>query len=139
MRVKGRLRWGFNLSIGWRALGAAAVGAAVAAGAAAPRGPAPARKAPATPIVWTDLDGRGYGPLQLRAAPATVFLFFSTECPVANAYVPRIRELEDRYYAKGVRFFLVSSHPADTVERMRAYAAERKLVLPLVKDSGAAL
>ncbi|MCC2672786.1 MAG: Peroxiredoxin, partial [Armatimonadetes bacterium] len=93
----------------------------------------------ATPIVWTDLEGRGYTPLFLRAHPATVFLFVSTECPLANAYLPRIQELEARYYQRGVRVFLVDAHPADTLPRLQEYVKSRQLVIPVVKDPEAVL
>lgn len=123
------LRWGGGLAAGALILGVAgAVSYAVAA---------PVKEKTAAqelPIIWTDLDGRGYGPLQLRAAPATVFLFTSIQCPVSEAYVDRIRELENAYYPRGARFFLVSNHPGDPVEALRLHAAERKLVLPIVKD-----
>src|SRR5579872_3746586 len=91
------------------------------------------------PIVWTDLDGRGYGPNSLRAAAATVFVFFSTECPVSNAYMPRLRQAEKDYFPRGVRFFLVNAHPSDTFARIRAYLADRRVTIPVVKDVGYAL
>ncbi len=115
--------------------GAGIVTAALAAPASKAKQAAPAE----IPIIWTDLDGRGYGPIQLRAASATVFIFFSTECPVTEAYLSRIRELENAYYTRGARVFMVSTHPGDTVEKLRKYAADHQLVLPLVKDPDAAL
>lgn len=94
---------------------------------------------PAVPIVWTDLDGRGYGPTQLKAACATVFLFFSTQCPVSESYVPRIRALGQSYFSRRVAFFLVNAHPLDSAARIRGYARARRLQMPLVKDADAAL
>jgi hypothetical protein len=34
-------------------------------------------------------------------------MFFSHECPMSNAYVPRLLELEKHYSAKGVQFVLI--------------------------------
>jgi thiol-disulfide isomerase/thioredoxin len=98
--------------------------------------PAKAAAAPATPqpLVWTDVDGRGYGPTQIKAAAATVFVFGSTECPLASAYAGRLRALEQEYFAKRVSFFLVNAHPSDTADTARTWARERKLALPVVKD-----
>jgi len=94
---------------------------------------------PAVPIVWTDLDGRGYGPTQLKAAPATVFLFFCTQCPVSESYMPRIRALGQSYFSRRVAFFLVNAHALDSAARIRSYARARRLRMPLVKDGDAAL
>lgn len=135
----GRPRAGSARSIFLGTLALAGAGIVTAA-LAAPSPQAKRAVAPAEiPIIWTDLDGRGYGPIQLRAAAATVFIFFSTECPVTDAYLLRIRELENAYYTRGVRVFLVTTHPGDTEEKLRKYAAEHQLVLPLVKDPDAGL
>src|SRR5438067_5561915 len=92
-----------------------------------------------TPIIWTDVDGHGYGPLQMRAAPATVFVFFSTQCPVANQYMPRLRALDDSFTPRGVRFFMVDSHALDGPDQARAFIRERQLFIPIVKDTGPSL
>jgi hypothetical protein len=102
----------------------------------------PAQAAPsptAVPIVWTDLDGRGYGPIQLKAAAATVFVFFSTQCPVSESTMPRIRALAQRSFSRRVAFFLVNANSLDSAAKIRSYAQERHLLMPLVKDSDAAL
>jgi peroxiredoxin len=94
---------------------------------------------PAAPIIWTDINGNGYGANQLRTSSATVFVFVSTECPLASAYAPRLRELEAELFSRRVSFFLVNAHPTDTPDAMRTWARERNLTLPLVKDVGSAL
>lgn len=86
-----------------------ALGAA-AAGAATP----PARV--------LDLDGHPVDPLHASAAvKASVFLFTSTDCPVANRYAPEVKRLFDRYSPQGVRFWLVYPNPADTPDLIRAH------------------
>ena len=68
------------------------------AGANFAEGPAPKKAAdPVRPIVWTDVNGNGYGPTQLRGSAATVFLFVTSECPLARAYAGRLRKLEAEY------------------------------------------
>src|SRR5438552_18062389 len=94
---------------------------------------------PTTPIIWTDIDGHGYGPLHLRAAPATVFIFFSTQCPIANQYMPRLQALDDSFTPRGVRFFMVDSHALDGPDQARAFIRERQLFIPIVKDTGTSL
>ena len=50
----------------------------------------------------------------VAGAKATVFFFSSSECPIAQKYVGRFIRLSQDYAPKGVRFFLVNSHAADT-------------------------
>src|SRR5262245_50617515 len=64
----------------------------------------------APPITWTDVQGHRYGPADLSSHKASVFLFWSSQCPIANRYVPRMVELARDYQAKGVQFFLVDSN-----------------------------
>jgi hypothetical protein len=90
-------------------------------------------------LVWTDIDGRGYGPVQLKTNAATVFIFFSTQCPVSNAYMGRVRELEQTYFGRRVRFFLVNDYAPDSPDAMRRYVQDRHVVSPLVKDVDHAL
>lgn len=103
---------------------------------------APGRNGPEKnlrPIVWTDVQGNGYGPTQLRGSAATVFLFVTSECPLARAYAGRVRALEQEYAGRRVSFFLVNPHPTDSIETAKTWARERNLTIPLVKDVGALL
>jgi len=100
--------------------------------------PEPAAKR-AAPLAWKDLGGRSYGMGDVAGAKATVFFFSSSECPIAQKYVGRFIRLSQDYAPKGVRFFLVNSHAADTAAAWKKYAAERKLPFPAVKDEGTAL
>lgn len=93
----------------------------------------------ARPIVWTDINGNGYGPTQLRGSAATVFLFVSSECPLVRAYVGRLRTLEKEYAGRRVSFFLVNAHPTDTIDIAKTWSRERNLTIPIVKDVGALL
>ncbi len=89
------------------------------------------------PLVWTDLDGRGFNRVHLRARAATVFV--STECALSSQYPGRLRRLQDAYFGRRVAFYLVDSHVPDTAARFRAWAVERNINLPLVKDVGTRL
>lgn len=91
-----------------------------------------------TPIAWSDLAGHRYTAADL-AAPATVFFFTSTECPLSNLYMPRMAELEAAYRGRGARFFLVNSNLEDSRAALRAWAAQHSIRFPVVKDEGTAL
>ncbi len=93
----------------------------------------------ARPLVWTDVSGNGYGAPQIHGSAATVFLFVTSECPLARAYTGRFRALEKTYAGRRVLFFLVNPHPTDTIEMAKTWARERNLTIPLVKDAGALL
>jgi thiol-disulfide isomerase/thioredoxin len=102
-------------------------------------GRAHAQPSPAAPLAWTDVQGHRYGPEDLTAHPATVFLFWSSQCPVANRYVPRMIGLARDYRPKGVMFFLVDSNVEDSRAVVVQAAKDRALPFPAVKDHGTAL
>src|SRR5689334_13782269 len=52
---------------------------------------------------------------------AVVVVFVGTECPLSNAYRPRLAELYQEYGPRGVQFLAVNSNTQDTPERMVAH------------------
>ena len=80
-------------------------------GSPEPRGTSPASTRPTTqPLRMTDVDGVPREPLALTDAPAAVFLFVATDCPISNSYAPEIIRICDRYggeTAGTFRFYLV--------------------------------
>lgn len=87
-------------------------------------------------LTFQDLRGRSHTLLAPKALPA-VYLFLSTECPVANVYTPRIVALERHYRAKGVHFFGVNANTLETRAQIARHAKARGYVFPLIKDDGA--
>ena len=67
------------------------------------------------------LDGRPVLALPGPAGPTTVFVFVSTECPIANRYAPELRRIHDRF-ARAARFWLVYADPAESSEAVRRHA-----------------
>ncbi len=121
-------------------LAAALSAAALSLRAAEPKAPQPPAPAVAErALAWRDLSGRTYGPDDLARVPATVFLFSSTQCPIAGRYGPRMAALARDYGAKKVAFFLVNANDDDTVAAWTKWAAGRGLTMPLVKDVKAQL
>src|SRR5436190_10469307 len=68
-----------------------------------------------------DADGNAeVDPLQAPAGTAAiVFLFISTDCPIANRYAPEVRRVASRFGRDRVVFRLVYPNPADTREAIR--------------------
>lgn len=125
------------LSVG---VGVAVVGSASGGGGnGGRRADEPAAAATPAPITWSDVSGKRYGAADLAQAKATVFLFSSTQCPIANQYAPRMADLAKDYAPRGVRVFLVNANVEDSRDAVKRYAAERKLPFPAVKDAGTAL
>src|SRR5450755_3851968 len=53
---------------------------------------------------------------------AVVVLFIGTQCPVNNAYMPKLIELEKEYRAKGVQFVAINSNEHDKFETIKEHA-----------------
>lgn len=83
--------------------------------------------------------------LQLTAATSVpvVYVFTTTDCPIANRYAPEINRLAAAFAGKA-RFMLVYPVPADTDERIRDHvkkfgytiAWRRDAALDLAKEIG---
>jgi peroxiredoxin len=67
---------------------------------------------------------------------AVVVIFAGTECPISNAYLPRLAELSLEYGPRGVQFLAVNGNAQDTPERMVAHDRLHPLPFPLLKDAG---
>jgi hypothetical protein len=68
--------------------------------------------------------GQRVDPLDAPAGvKAIVFLFTSTDCPIANRYAPEIHRLATTYGPKGVVFRLVYPNPAENAKGIREHMA----------------
>src|SRR5437660_524221 len=71
------------------------------------------------PLNLKDVDGKEFPSARLQAARASVFLFTSTECPIAGIYTPRMIALAREYSSRGVQFFLIDSNIEDSADALR--------------------
>jgi hypothetical protein len=84
----------------------------------------------------TDLDGRSVNALAGQNRKATVLIFISNDCPIANRYAPEITRLQERYQPRGVALYLVHADPQESPARIREHAREYKLTsLPILRDA----
>lgn len=95
------------------------------------RGAAEAAAVASTSVV--DLQGAPVDPLA-GDAPATVLVFVSTHCPIANRYAPTVRALVEGWQARGVAAWLVYPDPDDDSAAIAVHQAEHGLSLPTVRD-----
>ncbi|HSQ64146.1 MAG TPA: redoxin domain-containing protein [Polyangiaceae bacterium] len=96
--------------------------------------------APQTPDTakLTSADGaaREYKEL-VSAAPWTVLVFVSAECPCLEAHLERLRALSASYAPRGAQFVAVDSEVGRTKEMLAGEARSLALGFPLLLDPGA--
>ena len=70
-----------------------------------------------------------------KAKKAVVVVFIGTECPIDNAYMPRLAELAKAYADKGVQFLAVNSNCNDTPPGIAGHAQKFGLPFPVLRDA----
>jgi Redoxin len=98
------------------------------------------RPTTAGPLRVLDLDGRLVDPL--APAPgvrATVFVFITTDCPIANRYAPEIQRLRAIFASQGVRFWLVYANPHEPLASIRNHLRQFQYAIPALRDPEHAL
>jgi hypothetical protein len=81
----------------------------------------------------TDLDGQPVDPFA-AAAPVTVLLFVSTDCPISNRYVPELGRLRARFEPQGVSFWLVYPTAEESAAAITSHQHEFGLTFPALRD-----
>lgn len=81
----------------------------------------------------TDVNGHSY---RLSGRPATVVVFVTVDCPIANQYQPEIERLRKKYEPQGTGFFLVHVDPDVTEAKAKEHAREYGAGARLVMDRG---
>ena len=69
-----------------------------------------------------------------QAKKAVVVVFIGTECPISNAYMPRLAELAKSYADKDVAFLAINSNCNDTPPRIAGHAKKYDLPFPVLRD-----
>jgi peroxiredoxin len=82
-----------------------------------------------------DLDGKTWTVADLQGKKAVVVLFLGTQCPINNAYLPRLAELHKTYGARGVLLVAVNSNKQDSAAQIAAHAKEYAIPFPVLKDN----
>jgi peroxiredoxin len=87
-------------------------------------------------IRLTDTAGKTWSLDEPKDAKAVVVVFLGTQCPINNAYIPRLGELHAAYSPKGVAFLAINANEHDTSAAIRDHAKKYKLPFPVLKDDG---
>lgn len=81
-----------------------------------------------------DLEGAEVDPFE-PASEARVFVFVTTDCPIANRYAPELERMYQEFTKRGVEFSLVYPNAADTVEKIIAHKTDYGLTARPLRDS----
>jgi peroxiredoxin len=88
----------------------------------------------------TNLEGESQDlSLIVRSHPATVLMWWATQCPCVKRYQKRMEMLADKYRSQNVSFAAISSNADDDLGRIQRVYEKRKLTIPLFKDEGGKL
>jgi peroxiredoxin len=86
-----------------------------------------------------DSTGKLLSLTDFKDRKAVVVLFVGTQCPINNAFMPRLVELHKTYTPKGVQFLAINSNRQDDARSIAAHAKEHGLPFPVLRDEGAAV
>lgn len=81
-----------------------------------------------------DTAGKVWSLEACKDKKAVVVLFIGTQCPINNAYMPRLAELHKEYAPKGVQFLAINANEHDTPKAIAEHAATHKLPFPVLRD-----
>ncbi len=90
-------------------------------------------------ITFTTLQNKTHTLSSLVQQGPIVFVFLSTECPVAQRYAMRLKRMHTEFADKHVTFVGVYSNENDSVEDVKAYLAKAEYLFPIVKDKDGSL
>ena len=88
--------------------------------------------APVSDFSLSDMNGRAENYHGFKGK-VTVVMFFSTRCPISNAFNYRRNTLYDDFKGR-VNFVVVDSNSNEAIEEVKAYAKEVGFDFPVYKD-----
>lgn len=88
------------------------------------------------PFVVTNLDGQPWKSTE-QTAKYTVIVFISCECPMSNAYIKPLNEIQTKFGKQGVQIIGINANPEETTEQIKAHIKEYSIAFPVLKDQQA--
>jgi hypothetical protein len=86
------------------------------------------------PLRFLDIDGDAHDPIG-PGAHASVLIFTTFDCPIANSYSPEINAIVDDYSGKPIDFYLVHTDRGATRDLATQHAADYGYQLPVLLDN----
>ena len=81
-----------------------------------------------------DTQGTVHSNGEWSGAKAIVLFFVTTDCPVANSYVPEMNRISEAYRTRGVRVYAVQADTTVADSAVAAYAKDFRYGFPLLLD-----
>src|SRR5580704_16836200 len=78
------------------------------------------------------IDGKAWSLDDCKDKKAVVVLFVGTQCPINNAYMPKLVEMAKEYRDKGVQFVAINSNEHDSLETIAKHAKKHGLTFPVL-------
>ncbi len=82
-----------------------------------------------------DAAGKSWALDEQKERKAIVVVFLGTQCPINNAYLPRLVELQRDYANKGVQVVAINANEHDTAEAIAEHAQKNGLNFPVLRDA----
>lgn len=81
-----------------------------------------------------DTHGAMHSAAEWKGHKAILLFFVTTDCPVANSYVPEMNRIHLSYGPRGVAVYAVQADPTIPAGEVARYAAEYEYGFPLLMD-----
>jgi peroxiredoxin len=81
-----------------------------------------------------DTQGAVHTQAEFSGHKAVVFFFTTTDCPIANSYVPEMNRIHDAYAARGILFYAVQTDLTIPEADVVKYARDFHYAYPLLLD-----
>lgn len=86
------------------------------------------------PFTLPDFRGKTHSPMSDPKSNGLVVVFMGTECPINNAYMPRLNDLHRRFRSKGVGLVGINSNEHDSIEKIARHVQKYEIEFPVLKD-----
>ncbi|HEY2018385.1 MAG TPA: thioredoxin family protein [Bryobacteraceae bacterium] len=81
-----------------------------------------------------DTQGAVHTPAEWNGHKAVLLFFVTTDCPVANSYVPEMNRIRDSYVGRGVQVYAVEADTTTADAAVARYAKDYRYGFPLLLD-----
>ena len=81
-----------------------------------------------------DTTGKRVALADFKDRKAIVVFFLGTQCPINNAYMPRLAELHKQFSPKGVQFLAVNANHQDSPKDIAEHARKFAIPFPVLRD-----
>ena len=85
-------------------------------------------------FVLPDSAGKQVALSDFNDAQSLIVVFLGTECPIGNAYVPVLADLQKRYSERGVRLIGINSNLSDDAESIASHVTEFQVSFSVLVD-----